>query len=152
MKRALSFDSELVGPWVCKRIGCKWVPDGGSVIGKLVDGKLVAGVIYQDFNGANIGAHIAGEGNWADRVFLAVIFDYPFNQIGTKRITAPVCSTNTKSIDLLTKMGFNLEAKLHGATSKGDLLLFSMFKNECKYLRGNYGKYIQTAAISTSNA
>ncbi len=146
MKRALSFDAELVGPWVYQRTGGDWIPNRGTAIGKIQDGALVAGALYEDWNGVNITCHIAGEGNWADRTFLAVIFDYPFNQLGVQRITAPICSTNSKSIDLVTKMGFNQEAKLRGATSKGDLLLFSMFKNECKYLRGKYGKVIQRTA------
>ena len=143
MKRALSFDAELVGPWVCEKIGVEWHPGSATAIGKIIDGKLIAGVLYQNWNGANIVEHIAGIDNWADRTFLAVIFDYPFNQIGAKRITVSICSSNTKSIDLVKKMGFNQEAKLHGATSKGDLLIFSMFKDECKYLRGKYGRRIQ---------
>lgn len=145
MKPVLSFDPEWVGPWVCARTGGTWVSGRGSVIGKVnEDGILVAGVLYEDWSGTNLVCHIAGEGRWADREFLAVIFDFPFNQQKAKRITAPVCSSNTKSIALVTKMGFNLEARLLGATSKGDLLLFSMFKDECKYLRGKYGEIIGT--------
>lgn len=145
MKLGLSFDAELIGPWVYWKTGGEWTPERGKAIGKIRDGKLVAGVIYEDYSGTNVICHIAGEGNWADRYFLAVIFDYPFTQLKVNRITAPICSSNKKSIDLVTKMGFNLEAKLHGATSKGDLLIFSMFKDECKYLRGKYGKIISVA-------
>jgi len=140
MKPVLSFDPDLVGPWVCQKTGGTWVKGRGSVIGKIKDGGLVAGVLYEDWSGTNLVCHIAGEPEWADRYFLAVIFDFPFNQQGAKRITAPVCSSNAKSIALLTKMGFNLEAKLLGATANGDLLLFTMFKDNCRYLRGKYGK------------
>lgn len=145
MKSELSFDPDLVGPWVCQRTNGTWVKDRGSVIGKVKDGQMVAGVLYEDWSGTNLVCHIAGESDWADRYFLAVIFDFPFNQQGAKRITAPVCSSNAKSIALLIKMGFNLEAKLLGATAKGDLLLFSMFKDNCKYIRGKYGKIISTS-------
>lgn len=131
-----SFDADFVAPWVFSKAGGVWFPGSGSSIGKLKNGELVAGVVYDHYNGVNIHASIAGVGNWADRDFLWKIFDYPFNQIGAKRMTAMICSTNRKSIDLVTKMGFNLEAKLRGATSKGDLLLYVMFKDECKYLRG----------------
>jgi RimJ/RimL family protein N-acetyltransferase len=143
-----SFDADFVAPWVFEKAGGVWFPGSGSAIGKLKDGELIAGSVYDNWNGANINAHIAGIGNWADKHFMWMIFDYPFNQVGAKRITAPICSTNKKSIDLVERMGFNLEAKLHGATSKGDLLLYVMFKDECKYLRGRYGKTAERTATA----
>lgn len=142
MKRALSFDAELVGPWVCERTNDTWIKDRGTVIGKIDNGNIVAGVIYENWNGSSVVCHIAGQGRWADKYYLAVIFDYPFNQIKANKIIAPVCSTNQKSIDMLTHMGFNQEAKLLGATSKGDLLFFVMNRENCKYLRGKYGEII----------
>lgn len=148
MKQALCFDENIIGPWVLMMCGGRWIPGMGRAIGKIKNGEIVAGVVYEDWNGANLTCHIAGVGQWADRNFLAIIFDYPFNQIGAKRITAPICSSNTKSIDLVRKMGFNQENKLQGATPKGDLLLFSMFKNECKYLRGKYGKIIERTSCA----
>lgn len=140
--KAICWDDGLIGEWVSRRTGGSWIKGQGTGLGKLVDGKLVAGVLYENYSGTNVVSHIAGEGNWADRYFLGVIFQYPFWGLKVNRITAPVCESNQKSIDLLTKMGFNLEAKLRGATSKGDLLLYVMFKDECKYLRGKYGKVI----------
>jgi hypothetical protein len=139
MTFALSFDPELVGPWVCQRTGGTWTKGRGTAIGKINNGNLVAGALYEDWSGTNLVCHIAGDGKWADRRFLSIIFDYPFNQLGAKRITAPVCSSNHKGIALVSKMGFNIEAKLLGATAKGDLLLFSLFKDKCKFLQGKYG-------------
>lgn len=137
----LCLDAEIVGPWVASRTGGTWSPGRGTAIGKLDDqGNLIAGVLYEDWNGANIVCHIAGEGNWASRRFLNVIFDYPFNQLEVKRITVPVGSTNIKSIHLVTRMGFALESTLAQAIPGGDLLLYRMFRSECQYLRGKYGK------------
>ena len=100
----------------------------------------MAGVLYEDWNHANVVCHIAGEGNWATREYLNVIFDYPFNQLQVKRITVPVGSTNLKSINLVTRMGFALECTLTQAIPDGDLHLFRMWRDECKYIRGRYGK------------
>ncbi len=137
----LCLDAEIVGPWVASRTGGTWSPGRGTAIGKLDDqGNLIAGVLYEDWNGANIMCHIAGEGHWASRRFLNVIFDYPFNQLKVKRITVPVGSTNIKSIHLVTRMGFALESTLAQAIPDGDLHLFRMFRIECQYLRGKYGK------------
>lgn len=134
----LCFDAGIVGPWVCKRAGGTWVNGRGSAIGLVRNGELAAGVLYEDFNGANVICHIAGEGNWASREFLGLIFDYPFNQLKVKRITVPVSSTNAKSISLVLKMGFELECTLAQATPDSDLHLFRMWRDDCKYLQGKY--------------
>lgn len=134
----LCLDANIVGPWVCERTGGTWCAGRGTAIGKLVDWKLVAGVLYEDYTGTNVVCHIAGEGNWASREYLNVIFDYPFNQLGVKRMTAPVSSHNVKSINLVTRMGFTLECTLAQAIPGGDLHLFRMWRSECKYLEGKY--------------
>lgn len=136
----LFFDAEILGPWVSERTGGTWTPHRGTTIGRVEDGKIIAGVIYEDYNKANVICHIAGEGNWASRRFLNVIFDYPFNQLKVKRITVPVASNNEKSINLVTRMGFALECTLSQATPDADIHLFRMFRDECKYIRGRYGK------------
>jgi RimJ/RimL family protein N-acetyltransferase len=138
----LTFDASIVGPWVSQKTGGTWCEGRGQAIGKLVDGQLVAGVLYEDFNGANVVCHIAGEGKWADRQFLAVIFDYPFNQMKVRRMTAPINASNARSVKLVEHMGFVLESRLEQATLDSDLLLYRLFKDECKYLRGKYADSI----------
>ncbi len=136
--QTLFYDAEVIGPWVCERTGGTWTPKRGTAIGQMKDGQINAGVLYEDWNGANIVCHIAGEGNWANKRFLSVIYHYPFEYVGAKRVTVPVKSTNEKSIKLVTRMGFTLESTLAQATPDGDMLLFRMFKHEYKYLRGKY--------------
>jgi RimJ/RimL family protein N-acetyltransferase len=135
----LCLDASIVGPWVAERTGGTWFEGRGTAIGKLnEEGDLVAGVLYEDWNGVNINEHIAAEGNWASKKFLWVMFHYPFCQLKVKRITAPVCSTNEKVIKLVEHMGFTLECRLSQATPRGDLLIYRMFKEECRYIRGRY--------------
>lgn len=136
----LCLDADIVGPWVCERSGGTWVSGRGTAIGKVSDGKLVAGVLYEDYNGVNVMCHIAGDGNWATKEYLGVIFHYPFVQLGVNRITVPVAASNQKSINLVTRMGFSLECSLAQATPSGDLYLFRMWRKECRYLGGKYGK------------
>lgn len=136
----ITVDAEHVGPWVCSKLGIDWIPGSHTAIGKIKNGSLCAGVLYEKFTGTNVTLHIAGENNWPNREFLWMIFDYPFNQLGVKRVTAPIASTNGKAITLVKSMGFDLECKLSQAIPDGDLLLFCMFKEQCKYLRGRYDK------------
>jgi len=138
------FDAEIVGPWVSKETGGTWTPYRGQAIGKIsANGELQAGVIYEDFNGANVVCHIAIKNGIVDRQFLALIFDYPFIQLNARRITAPISETNKKSINLVTKMGFVLESRLDQATLDSDLLIYRMFKHECRYLQHRYARSLQ---------
>jgi len=135
---ALCFDAHEIGPWVCERAGGDWVAGRGTAIGLKRDEVLIAGVLFEDHNGANIIGHIRGDGNWATRQFLGTIFDYPFNQLKVRRITAPIASTNLQAINIVEKMGFKLECTLAQATPDGDMHLFRMWRDDCRYLRGKY--------------
>lgn len=145
----ISTDVDLIGPWVYKRIKGHWVPGRSIAIGNIRNGVIVAGTVYEEYTGANMFCHIAGDGEWADRRFLHAIFDYPFNVAKVLRITAPVSSLNPKSIRLVEKMGFTIEAKLSQAIPGGDLLLYKMFRSDCKYLGDRYGKRYSGSSSST---
>ncbi len=136
----LCFDAEEIGPWVCEGTGGTWVPGRGTAIGKRRCGRIVAGVLYEDWNGANVSCHIRGEGNWASRDFLRIIFDYPFNQLGVRRITCLVDSANTVSNHFVTRLGFSLECSLAEATPRGNLNIYRMKRDECRFLRSPYGQ------------
>ena len=97
------------------------------------DGKIVAGVAYNDFNGVNCCTHIALSGPMS-REFLWTIFDYPFNQMKVNRITGLVGEGNQKSRNLCKKLGFTEEARLDSAHPTGDLIVFRMRRSECKWL------------------
>lgn len=135
------FDARFIGPWVCARAGGIWTPGRGTAIGRMKDGRLVGGILYEDFNGANIICHIAGEGHyWLDRTFLWMIFDYPFRQLGVRRMTAPVASSNAACINFVQRLGFEREAILHDAHPDGDILVFKMTAENCRWLECFNGK------------
>lgn len=131
------FDADVIGPWVAHRVGMKrYLPGSGSAIGRMKDGRIVAGVLYVDFNGANVCCHIAGEGRgWLDRRFLSMIFDYPFNQLKVRRITGYVVSTNTAARRFDEHLGFELEAILQDAHPDGDLCIYKMTADQCRWLK-----------------
>lgn len=133
-----SFDSEKVGPWVAERTGGQWTPQRGQAIGKLDDqGNVVAGAIFEDWNGANLFMHIAIQERITAQ-FLALLADYAFNQAKVNRVTGMVKSTNRQSINFAIRCGFVLESKLRQATLDGDLLVFRLFKDECRFLKSRY--------------
>lgn len=124
-----------IAEYVAEKIGTGRKTDNFSAIG-LVDGdKLVAGVVYTDFNGSNITAGIAGDGkSWLTRDFLWFMFHYPFIQAGAKRITACVEQTNIVSQQFVEKLGFELEFSMKDAGKTGDMLIYRMFRKDCRFL------------------
>lgn len=130
------FDADIVGPWVAARIeGMTYYPGTSSAIGRVKDGKLVAGVLYQDHNGPNVFAHIAVEPGGMNRRFLSIIFDYPFNQLKVDRITGIVASSNLAARKLDEHLGFELEAILQGAHPDGDLCVYKMTAEKCRWIK-----------------
>jgi len=136
----MCFDADVLGPWVVSAFGQKYLPGRYSAVGQLdSEGKPRVGVLYEGYTGTNVMCHIRGVGNWANRLILSYIFDYAFNQLGVKRMTCSIRSDNEPSIRMVEKMGFELECKLEQAIPDGDVLIFRMWRENCKYLGGRYG-------------
>lgn len=130
----------VVGPWVAEKTGGTWTPGGGTTIGLFDEEQgLLAGVLYENFNGVNIFAHIAAvEGKkWITREFLWFMFHYPFEQLGCRRITGLVAETNQTARQFDEHLGFRLEAVLRDAHEEGDLLVYCMRRSECRWLNIN---------------
>jgi hypothetical protein len=60
-----------------------------------------------------------------------------------------VSSKNFKSIRLVTHMGFKEEANIKDAHPLGDIVIFTMTKEDCKFLGE---KYVKRLTVRTSTA
>lgn len=104
-------------------------------IGIEEDGNLIAGVVYDYYNGASICMHVAAIGKrWMTREFLWYCFYYPFVELGVKRITGLVPESNLAARRLDEHLGFKLETRLKDADPTGDTLVYAMFKDDCRFL------------------
>jgi len=138
------FDRE-VAQWVAQRIiGFSPSPDA-KALGVVSNGELVAGVVYERWNGVHVEASIAANGQvWATRSTLFRIFHYPFNQLGCEAISVLVPSSNIPSLNLATKLGFEPEAIVRFAAHDGSsMVVLKMFKDKCKWI-GDHGKRQQS--------
>lgn len=134
MKQIVSGD--YVGEWVCERTGGTWSPADAFALGLLRDGKLVAGVIYDHYNHASVAMHVAGEGKWFDREYARKCFDYAFNGLGVRKILGFVPEGNRKARRFDEHLGFTEETRISNATRDGDLIIYSMTKDKCRWLNG----------------
>lgn len=135
MKRIITDDPDRVAQYVGEKVSASGFANYTG-IGLEQDGKLIAGVLFDYYNGASMNAHIAGEGKtWLNRRFLHFIFWYPFEQLKIKRLTVLIPRSNSDSLRFVRHLGFELEATLKDAAPDGDVLLFRMFREQCKWLK-----------------
>lgn len=102
--------------------------------------ELVAGVLYEGYTQHNIWTHIAAVPGrrWMTRSYLSYIFHYPFIELGCRRISAWVEASNGESQRFVEHLGFQVEATLKGAARDGgDVLLYVMWRKDCRYVDPN---------------
>lgn len=135
MARIVTDRQSELGHWLCSRTGGEYT-GGGSYVGLEKDGSLVAVVGYEDYNGASVRMHVAGEGRrWMTRDYLWFCFYYPFEQMKVRKILGLVHSANADAIRLDKHLGFVHEATIADAVPDGDLLILTMTKEQCRFLR-----------------
>jgi len=120
--------NEIIGPWVAERVGGKWTPGRGHTLGWMDGGKLLAGVLVEDWNGACCTMHVAGEGTWAYPKFIDTVFDYVFGQLKCRCTFAVVSSVNEKCLRLCLRLGYEEVVRLKEAHPDGDLVLLRLWR------------------------
>lgn len=123
-----------IAQWVCASAHCEYHP-GMPAIGWIADGVPVAGVVYSDFTGTSIGIHSrCDDRKKVSRQWFWAIFDYPFNQLGVKRLTGLVSTANLEAQRVDEHLGFVEEARLKDYFPEGDAIIYCMRKEDCKWL------------------
>jgi len=122
--------------WVAARTDTIGGYGAATGIGLERGGSLIAGVVYSDWNGANINMHVAAVPGrkWLNREYLWFCFYYPFWQVGAKRITGLVGEGNADARRFDEHLGFKLEARLKDAHPTGALLVYVLRKEDCRWL------------------
>lgn len=105
-----------------------------KAIGLERDGELVAGVVYEGYNGHNVWMHVAIAGHITQASF-RYVFHYPFVELGCRRVSGYVQASNAKVNRLCKHLGFKQEAILLGAAADGgDVIIYAMTKEECRHV------------------
>ena len=126
-----------IAQWVCAGLNMPWTP-GMPAIGWISgEGVPAAAVVYTDFNGE--GSSISIHSRAVDRKrigleFYLAIFDYPFNQLGVRRVTGLVSTANLAAQRVNEKLGFTEEIRLPFIFQDGDGIVYRMLKEECRWL------------------
>jgi RimJ/RimL family protein N-acetyltransferase len=112
------------------------VVSGMKGLGLERDGELIAGVVYEGFNGNNVWMHVATTpGKKWTMEYLRYCFYYPFEELGCKRVSGYVEASNEVARRFDEHLGFQQEAVLRGAaTDGGDVILYVMRREDCRYV------------------
>lgn len=140
--------NDYVGYWVAKKLDRGYFAERSTAIGLERDGKIVAGVIYENYCFSSVFCHIAVDGRLNSR-FLHSIFDYPFNVCGVSKIIVAIAEDNHKSQKLVENMGFEVEAVIEDALPSGKMYFYTMSKKDCRFLSDQYVKKCTEAATGT---
>lgn len=132
-------DTSLVFDYVASRMPLNMV-EGMTGLGLSQEGKLVAGVIYEGYNGKNVWMHVAAEpgARWMTKAYLKTCFAYPFVILGVNRVSGYVNASNLDARRFDEHLGFKQEAVLSGAAyDGGDVIIYAMWKKDCRYVTNN---------------
>ncbi len=129
------FNKELGMSYTEDFRGCLYVPD--KFKGKVAQREDVALAIgYNSFRGNTCSIHIVvnDRENALNRRTLREIFEYPFIDCARTHVIAPVDSKNEESLTICRKGGFKEIYRFPEGADDGDLVIFSMSREECPWL------------------
>jgi hypothetical protein len=128
---------------IAKDAGTFFNPECDRVIANVKDGRLLGGVIFTAYTGASMALHVAGfDPNWIDRDMLWITFHYPFVTCGVRKILGAIPTSNQKTVLFSRKLGFVEETRISDVFADSDLLIVSMRKEHCRWLRrGTRGNF-----------
>lgn len=134
MASRLTVDFERIAKFVQARVPVP-LAQGMRAIGLERDGQVVAGALFEGYNGRNVWIHLAGEGrNWLTRQFIHACMRYVWVTLGCARISCHVVAGNAASVRFVERFGWRREAVLDGAAADGgDVLIYAMTKEECRH-------------------
>jgi RimJ/RimL family protein N-acetyltransferase len=133
----LVFDQkERVGAWVAAKVGQK--ADWGSFYAMGVEsgGNIIAGVVFNNFNGSNATCHIAiSKYTKAIIPLFEAVCDYAFNRCKLNRLTGMVPSNEPAVLAFDKHLGFEEEFIMKHGAPDADMHVLVMWPDKCRWLR-----------------
>lgn len=109
-----------------------------TAVGLEENGLIIAGAIYERFNGHNVFFHGCSDGTkrWATPGFIRALMIHPFVTMGAPRMTTIVAASNDEALNFDDALGFREEGRLSKAAHDGsDSVYLVIWKHQCKWLK-----------------
>lgn len=137
MSEILYGDSPIVKQWMSERFGQTAPQVAHSTIVLVRAGQIRGAVWLENYNGASALIHVAGEGRrWLSKAFAEAVFHYTFNVLGCKKLIGIVREVNQDARRFDEHLGFKRECLIEDADPEGGLIIYSLKREDCKFLKG----------------
>lgn len=132
----IRFNHEEDGHALAAAAGTQFYLPGCVSICRVRDDERLGGVIFSNYTGESIGIHMAGwTPYWVNRDVLYVTFDYPFNQLGVKRIFGLVPEDKQDVVDIDRRLGFKVVTRIEGVfPGNVACVVMRMDREDCRFL------------------
>lgn len=123
-------DSRLVA-WAQSKLGVSFNA-GAFTIAKITDEKVVCVVVYSNWHATGCEMAIASTTpKWATPGFIRACMDYPYNQLGLKRVSMVTSASNMPCRKLCRYLGAKIEGRLRKWYADGsDAVVYGLFREE----------------------
>lgn len=122
---------ERVARFLSERLGVALCPPY-SLMGLERDGEIIAGVLFNQFEGANVHVSIAGTG-WT-RGFIEAVGRYVFEQLGCLRMT--VTTEQEAVMKYACRLGGQVEGQMRDHFGEGrDAIIVGILRGEWRYAK-----------------
>lgn len=127
-------DQQETAAFVAASCGLDRVPwMGYSAIGVKDSHGMAGGVVFTDYDGRNIEAHIAIRPKSSGAIVFRYGFRYVFSQLQCVRVSATIEADNVKSRRICERLGFVQEGIKRQAGRHGqDCILYGLLKHEIR--------------------
>lgn len=122
--------------YVVERV-CGGIDIGQAVgIGTSKDEVILGGVAFYNWNYKNLFMHAASDNRyWLSKLYLKYMFNYAFETCGAARITGLVDENNYHARQFNERIGFTEETRMKDACLSGDILVYVMRRDECRWIK-----------------
>ena len=132
----VEFNNIAHGHAIATAAGTSYNPLSDIVIARSVKGGLLGGCVYQNYTRKSIGIHVSGfKPGWISKDLLWICFHYPFVQLGCDYLFGLAPAFNLKAVEFNRKMGFTEVARIEHVYHEGDMIVFRMHRDECRFLK-----------------
>lgn len=132
-------ENAFLAHWVARRMPTfdGSVPFGPCYcIGFMRGPRLLAAAVYHDYQGHDIRLSGAAESTiWATKPAMRMLFWYPFEKLGVRRVTTVTARRNKRARRFNVRVGFKLEG-VHERAYDGadDAISYGMLRERCPWL------------------
>lgn len=128
------YSTANINEWVAGHGGGRAFPTSFTALGWRQGNRTVGGLVFYASNKKNVYVNIALVPGWNPVGLISAGFRY-VEQLGVRRLTFFISSTNLRSVRFVIGLGATHEATLREAEPDGDLHIYALFPENCPIWR-----------------